>query len=89
MTDTVKLIPGADYVLVVPAAKTWFMLSSDKSAPIRLVRTVADATAPDESLRGHPIQENSGATRALFPDGAIWAKVKGGLEGYLAVDYNA
>lgn len=84
-----------EYQLVVPAAKTWFTISSTRPdeiegfQPIRLVRTAADATAPSETDLGHMIELGSGATRGLFPDGAIWAKTVGGAIGYLAVDYNA
>ena len=89
------ILDQEEYQLVVSAAKIWFTISSTRPdevegfAPIRLVRTAADATVPSEADLGHMIELGSGATRALFPDGAIWAKAVGGVVGYLAVDYNA
>jgi hypothetical protein len=95
MTATVTLTPHADYVLVVPAGKTWFTVSStdaetgDDLPAVRIVRTAADATAPSATELGHRLKLDAGATRGLFPDGALWAKVIGGRSGYLAVDFNA
>jgi hypothetical protein len=94
MTATVTLLPHAAYVLVVAVAKTSFIVSStdpdsgESRPPIRLARTADDATAPPETEPGHMLELGAGATRALFPTGAIWAKVIGGRPGYLAVDHD-
>jgi hypothetical protein len=74
--STVNVAVGPVWTLVVSAAKTWFTASVGIEHELEFATSAADGTTPTV-VRGHFLGKGMGATRALFPVGALWSRAEG------------
>jgi hypothetical protein len=86
VTGDVEVGEGWSDDPVVPIAATWFVITVDE-ANVRLATTAADATKPLETVRGHQVKPDAGATRSLFQSGAVFLKKDGTGTTTVAVTY--
>jgi hypothetical protein len=62
------------WTLIVPSAATWFIASSDSPTIVEYASGANDSTAPTAAI-GHRLRSGEGLTRALLPEGPLFARV--------------
>lgn len=71
---TTNLTLTKAWQLAVSSTATAFLVTrGGGTGRIELATTASDSTAP--TVYGHLLESGMGATRALFPTGAIWARL--------------
>lgn len=74
MAVTTNITVGTSWTLVVPAAATWFIVSSDSPTIVEYASGADDSTAPTAAI-GRRLNRNEGMTRALLESGPLYARV--------------
>lgn len=70
--------PEDGWVLCIPSAYTWGVVTTDDPALLGYAATGADGDRPADALRGHPVLPTQQMSREFLRSGAIWVRIRPG-----------